>query len=38
MADHRYIDIVPLEKDGWFLTRQTQNGKGLSSLETKPLR
>lgn len=36
--DHRYIDIVPLEKDGWFLTRQTRNPKGLSCMETKPLR
>ena len=38
MTDHRYIDIVPLEKDGWFLTRQTKNPKGLSCMETKPLR
>lgn len=36
--DHRYIDIVPLEKDGWFLTRQSKNPKGLSCMETKPLR
>ena len=36
--EHRYIDIVPLEKDGWFLTRQTRNPKGLSCMETKPLR
>lgn len=38
MTDHRYIDIVPLEKSGWFLTRQTKNPKGLSCMETKPLR
>lgn len=36
--DHRYIDIVPLEKDGWFLARQSKNPKGLSCMETKPLR
>lgn len=38
MTEHRYIDIVPLEKDGWFLSRQTRNPRGLSSIETKPLR
>lgn len=36
--DHRYIDIVPLETAGWYLTRQMPNAKGLSALETKPLR
>ena len=25
MPDHRYIDIVPLEKSGWFLARQAKN-------------
>ena len=24
MTEHRYIDIVPLEKDGWFLSRQSK--------------
>lgn len=38
MTDHRYIDIVPLEKSGWFLTRQSGNPKGLTCMETKPLR
>lgn len=38
MTDHRYIDIVPLEKAGWFLTRQSRNPKGLTCMETKPLR
>lgn len=38
MTEHRYIDIVPLERSGWFLTRQTKNPKGLACMETKPLR
>lgn len=38
MTDHRYIDIVPLEKAGWFLTRQTKNEKAIACVETKPLR
>lgn len=38
MADHRYIDIVPLEKQGWYLTRQTRDEKNRLALQTKPLR
>lgn len=38
MTEHRYIDIVPLEKDGWFLSRQSKTDRGLACMETKPLR
>lgn len=38
MPDHRYIDIVPLEKSGWFLARQAKNQHGMACMETKPLR
>ena len=38
MTVHRYIDIVPLEKDGWFLSRQSKTDRGLACMETKPLR
>lgn len=38
MTEHRYIDIVPLENAGWFLSRQSKNGNGIPCMETKPLR
>lgn len=38
MPDHRYIDIIPLEKQGWYLTRQTRDEKNRLALQTKPLR
>ena len=37
MSEKKLINIVPLEKDGWYLTRQIHNNKGLSAIETKPL-
>ena len=37
MAEKKLINIVPLEKEGWYLTRQIHNSKGLAAIETKPL-
>ena len=37
MEEKKLINIVPLEKEGWYLTRQTANKRGLASIETKPL-
>lgn len=37
MAEKKLINIVPLEKEGWYLTRQIHNNKGLAAIETKPL-
>ena len=34
----KLIDIVPLEREGWYLTRQIFNKRGLAAIETKPLR
>lgn len=37
MAEKKLINIAPLEAEGWYLTRQIHNGKGLAAIETKPL-
>lgn len=33
----KLIDIVPLEREGWYLTRRMYNNRGLSAIESKPL-
>lgn len=37
MEEKKLVNIVPLEKDGWYLTRQIHNKKGLAAIETRPL-
>lgn len=35
--EKKLINIVPLEKEGWFLMRNIHNKHGLAAVETRPL-